>query len=55
MRLKADTTNEKPMELEIDTFDPVPLITDNVNNKKVCKGKCKCQDCDDDHGDNVTW
>ena len=23
--------------------------------KKGCGNDCECQDCDDDHGDNVTW
>lgn len=31
------------------------VIVEKEEKKKTCNGECECQDCDDDHGDNVTW
>lgn len=30
------------------------VIVEN-KGKKGCDNDCECQDCDDHHGDNVTW
>lgn len=60
MFIKKDITelnpNENLHQMANDLiFTSAGELMQVIVEKKGCDNGCECQDCDDDHGDNVTW
>ena len=60
MFVRKDITDLNPNEIlhqmanELLMWDPDVKVGEK-SEKKVCENGCKCQDCDDEVGDNETW